>query len=99
MLSASPITRQTVGRTFTVAISILGVGAVLQLGVIGWAFATRPANPVPSFVSIANSPGAEAGPNATANPPSQPDLTQDPFTEPPARITTSAVAVVPPKPT
>jgi hypothetical protein len=99
MLTASPITRQTVGRTFTVAISILGVGAVLQLGVIGWAFATRPANPVPSFVSIANTPGTEFGPNATANPPSQPDLTRNPFDEPPAQITTNPIAVVPPKPT
>jgi tetratricopeptide (TPR) repeat protein len=41
----------------------------------------------------------EAGPRATANPSSQPDLTQDPLAEPPARITTSSVAIVPQKPT
>lgn len=99
MLTASPITRQTVGRTFTVAISILGVGAVLQLGVIGWAFATRPTNPIPSFVSVTNTPGTEVAANTVESPVAQPDLTQNPFAEPPRQITTSAVAVVPPKPT
>jgi hypothetical protein len=38
---ASPITRQTVGRTFITSISILGVGALLQLGAIGWVFYSR----------------------------------------------------------
>ena len=37
----SPITRQTVGKTFTTAISILGVGAMVQLGAIGWIFYSR----------------------------------------------------------
>ncbi len=41
MPAASPITRQTVGQTFTVALSVLGAGVVLQLGAVGWAFIAR----------------------------------------------------------
>jgi hypothetical protein len=41
MLTASPITNQPVGKTFSIAISILGLGAVLQLLLIGWAFVKR----------------------------------------------------------
>ncbi|MHA3771396.1 tetratricopeptide repeat protein [Verrucomicrobiota bacterium sgz303538] len=41
MSFASPITRQTVGKTFTVGISVLGVGALLQLSAIGWIFYSR----------------------------------------------------------
>jgi len=41
MLTASPITNQPVGKTFSIAISILGVGAVFQLLLIGWAFVKR----------------------------------------------------------
>jgi hypothetical protein len=52
MLTASPITRQTVGKTFSVAISSLGVGAMLQLGIIGWAFATRPVSPVSNMTAM-----------------------------------------------
>jgi hypothetical protein len=42
----APITRQTVGRTFIVAISILGIGAAVQLGVVGYLFALRLRQPV-----------------------------------------------------
>ncbi len=38
---ASPITRQTVGATFSVALAVLGLGVVAQMGGVGWAFATR----------------------------------------------------------
>jgi hypothetical protein len=41
MPPATPITRQTAGRTFIVAVSILGVGAVLQFAAICWTFITR----------------------------------------------------------
>lgn len=37
----APITRQTVGRTFIIAISVLGIGAALQLGVVGYLFYIR----------------------------------------------------------
>jgi hypothetical protein len=36
--SASPIARPSVGRTFIVAISLLGVVALVQLGAVGWMF-------------------------------------------------------------
>jgi hypothetical protein len=43
---SSPITRQTVGKTFIVASSLLGLGALAQFGAITWAFVTR-VHPVP----------------------------------------------------
>src|SRR4051812_4840796 len=35
---ASPIARPSVGRTFIVAISLLGIVALAQLGAVGWVF-------------------------------------------------------------
>ena len=52
MLAASPITRQTVGRTFIVAASLLATIGVTQVGVLFWAYAHRPAGP-PRTISIA----------------------------------------------
>src|SRR5437879_3263362 len=100
MLTASPITRQTVGKTFSIAISTLGVGAVLQLGIIGWAFATRPMNPLPNF-SAADAPTlAHLDKAPTIVPPAQPDLNADPFpAEPPQTLKTTPEPTVPSKPT
>lgn len=94
MLTTSPITRQTVGKTFTIAISTLGIGAILQLGIIGWAFATRPPNPVSTFVPSTPAPVARLAPNPLA---AEPDLASSPFAEPPQTLTTNAG--VPPRPT
>lgn len=59
MSFASPITRQTVGKTFTVAITVLGAGAVLQLGALGWVFFTRFHNATaPSSGLAIDAPGA-----------------------------------------
>ena len=41
MPTATPITRQTVGKTFAFAFAILGAGAVLQLAAVCWAFVER----------------------------------------------------------
>ncbi len=41
MQLATPIPRQSVGKTFIVAISILGVAVLAQLGAVGWAFLSR----------------------------------------------------------
>lgn len=41
MLASSPIPKQTVGKTFFVALCILGIGALIQLGAVGWAFVSR----------------------------------------------------------
>src|SRR5271156_989295 len=78
MLTVSPITRQTVGKTFTMAISILGVGAVLQLAAVCWAFAVRlRAQPLAMTVE-------EGGPIAKLNPGDKMlDLT-DPLADPAA---------------
>ena len=41
MQLATPIPRQSVGKTFIVAISILGVAVLGQLGAVGWAFLSK----------------------------------------------------------
>jgi len=71
MLTASPITRQTVGKTFTIAISVLGVGGLLQLGVISYAFATRSPQVLPAAAVLPKLAGASASPtpkSATVTP-------------------------------
>ena len=76
MPAASPITRQTVGQTFTVALGVLGVGVVLQLGAVGWAFIARNhAQPdmgdLPTMARLTSSAGL------------RPDFTSGPFDETP----------------
>ena len=93
---ASPITRQTVGGTFTVALGVLGVGVVLQLGAVGWAFIARNhAQPdtgdLPTMARLTTPPGM------------RPDFSGDPFSEtpeqPPQQITTDATGTpLPPRP-
>ena len=87
MLTASPITRQTVGKTFSITISTLGVGAILQLGIIGWAFATRPPDVVAKFPSME----VPAVARLSTTPPalSQPDLNADPLEDQPSKVTAS----------
>lgn len=71
---AAPITRQTAGQTFTIALAVLGVGVLLQLGAVGWAFVARfheerepvPAEP-PMFARLTAPVGM------------RPDFTADPF--------------------
>jgi len=41
MSSASPITTQSVGRTFTIAIGVLGIVAFVQVGAVSWVFSHR----------------------------------------------------------
>jgi len=96
MLTASPITRQTVGRTFSIAISTLGVGALLQLGVIVWAFVNRPPDTVASFT---RSQAMTARISTPA--PAAPDFGANPFSEPPQTLTTTTTPppTVPTKPT
>src|SRR5687767_1691616 len=42
---SSPIPRQPVGRTFAIAISVLGLVALVQVMAVGWAVASRLKNP------------------------------------------------------
>ena len=98
MPAASPITRQTVGHTFTAALGVLGLGVVLQLGAVGWAFIAR---------HHAQPDAGELPPMARLTLPlgMRPDFSGDPFTEtpeqPPQQLTTEpqAASAVPPKPT
>jgi tetratricopeptide (TPR) repeat protein len=97
MLTASPITSQPVGKTFSIAIGVLGVGAVLQLVLIGWAFVNKAHMPiataVPAAVTLAHL-STGAAPAAASL-----DLNANPMTEPPQTQTTAAASAVPPKPT
>ena len=41
MPAALPYSKHTPGRTFVIAISLLGLVALTQVGVLGWAFIKR----------------------------------------------------------
>jgi hypothetical protein len=71
MLTASPITNQPVGKTFTVAITLLGLGAAAELVVIGWAFWQRP--PI-ALVPQAPAMAQVTGPSATPGHPAAPEV-------------------------
>lgn len=74
MTAVSPITRQTVGRTFIAASSALGIGALAQLGVIAWFFMARFHTPQPP-------PPGLAGPDAASVTPAVPRNFADPFAD------------------
>lgn len=85
MLVASPITRQTTGRTFIVAISLLGAIAAVQCALLVWAFATRPR--VPQRIAIVDA-GLAAAEKEDA------DFGADPIKS----VEPAAPPVAPPKP-
>jgi hypothetical protein len=96
MLATSPITRQSVGHTFTVALVVLGLGVVSQLGAVGWAFVARNhAEPPqlgdkPSYAKVGPTPlRMEVGEDIFGETPEQP----------PQTLTTEPDSGVPPKPT
>lgn len=72
---SSPITRQSAGQTFTVALAVLGLGALAQTGAVGWAFVARFHEPtrevipkeLPMFARLTSPVGM------------RPDFTADPF--------------------
>jgi tetratricopeptide (TPR) repeat protein len=105
MLTASPITNQPVGKTFTVAIGILGVGAGLQLLLIGWAFVNRARNGVPpAQVIVAGSTQPTFARVEPAHPvgSNNGDVASNRIEEPPQVLATStspANAATPPRPT
>src|SRR5579862_1119024 len=95
MLTDSPITSQPVGKTFSIAIGTLGVGAILQLVLIATAFIkgvrpgelVAPAKPVLAHVA-GNVPSTPIALNLSAGLISEPPQTQTTLAEP-----------TPPKPT
>ena len=100
MPTATPITRQTVGKTFAVAIGILGAGAVLQLGVVCWAFIARFHAPPPPVPALQVDADGEEIPTLAR---SVPDFSVDPLENgtpgavAPAQM--AKAATPPPKPT
>lgn len=104
MLTASPITRQTVGKTFSVAIAILGAGALLQLAIIGWAFAKGWREPAGALVAaLPPAPVAPSLPTPSTVPSATPaalELARVPFpAEPPQTLSSTPAPAIPPKPT
>jgi len=74
MPTAAPITHETAGRTFTVALGVLGVGALVQLGAVGGAFVSRfhgERDPVPAELPMFARLSSPVG--------MRPDFTADPF--------------------
>src|SRR6187402_3185618 len=94
MLAASPITRQTVGRTFIVAISVLGAIAAVQLSVIAYAFIARAHLP-PANVATLGAPQADGA----SVPAEDTDFAADPLKDPAKAGDQSVAALTPPKPT
>ncbi len=93
MPAASPITRQTVGQTFTAALSVLGLGVILQLGAVGWAFIARN-HALPDFGEMPTMA------RLTSPVGMRPDFSSDLFNESPELpIIDPNAATVPPKPT
>lgn len=96
MPTAAPITRQTAGRTFLVAISILGAGAVLQFAAICWTFITRHHTPGPvasESVELLDEHDVPAEARLAPTP-VMPDFSNDPLAAP-----AGAPTGVAPKPT
>src|SRR4051812_33440649 len=97
MLAASPITRQTVGRTFIVAISFLGAIAAVQLSVIVYAFVARAHLPPANVATL-----GDTQPGSAVAPAEDTDFAADPLKDP-AKIAdaaaTEVAALTPPKPT
>jgi hypothetical protein len=100
MLPASPITNQPVGKTFTTAIGLLGLGALLELGLIGWAFWQRPP------IALVPQPGAGmaqlSSPPAVVGHPATPGPAASLVGEPSSELLDKgpeSAAATPPKPT
>jgi len=102
MLTDSPITNQPVGKTFSFAISTLGVGAILQLLIIGYAFVNRARLGVP-MVPIATVAPANNRlsplPTAVQVPRESLDLSSNPIAETTQAVTVSTPASATPRPT
>ena len=77
----SPIPKQTVGRTFIVAISVLGLVACLQVGAIAYAFVHRwVTSPAPE--KLAQVPDETAAPEGSAEIEPAGDKPAEPVSEP-----------------
>ena len=99
MLTASPITNQPVGKTFSIAISILGVGAVLQLVLIGWAFVKRARSGAPPPTLMAQVVPSTTLEHIPMQQPGSLDVGANPLSEPKQSFTTNSSSTEPSRPT
>ncbi|MEI9893497.1 MAG: hypothetical protein WDN28_06255 [Chthoniobacter sp.] len=102
MLTDSPITNQPVGKTFSFAIGALGIGAVLQLLLIGYAFVNRARLGVPMVPVATVAPASTSLAHITTAQPTREslDLNSTPVNEPPQTLTTTPSATgATPRPT
>jgi len=99
MLTDSPITSQPVGKTFSIAIGALGVGAILQLVLIASAFikGVRPGEPV-ATLATAQPALTHVAENVPPTPISL-NLNASLVPEPPQTQTTTSESATPPRPT
>ncbi len=67
-MPVSPPISQTLGKTFLIALSVLSVGALIQLGLVGWTYASRyralSANPPRILRTLPSSPNKAPAPEA-----------------------------------
>jgi hypothetical protein len=96
--SASPIARPSVGRTFIVAISLLGVVALAQMGAVGWMFVQQ----FPTLTERAKlGPGNDGASDAVGSDVRATGIAmgavdaRDPFSEP-ARVAATGDPIRPP---
>jgi tetratricopeptide (TPR) repeat protein len=80
MPAALPYSKQTPGRTFVIAMSVLGLIALTQVGALSWAFIKRARNPLAGkTTAAAGNPGPKPG--ATGGDDKESLNLNDPFLE------------------
>lgn len=95
--AVSPIARPSVGRTFIVAISVLGCIALAQIGAVGWVFVNRfttlteraKLGPAPQLLAASTPGAADLSSTATLD-------SRDPFEEARAAQAASSDPIPPP---
>ena len=97
MAIASPITRQSVGKTFIVAISLLSATALAQLVAITWAFVQRVGAQQAAVSRVPALESTWAPSLARLTTPQAPDFTADPLA--PEGTVQAGPVTPPPKPT
>ena len=87
MPAALPYSKHTPGRTFVIAISVLGLVALAQVGVLGWAFVKRAQSGLP-VTMVAGTTGSDLKPDA-AETEKEPEVlaVNDPFEDAKGNVT------------
>src|SRR5262245_1715586 len=95
MPAALPYSKQTPGRTFVIAISVLGLIALMQVGALSWVLIKRAKNPAAGKMTDATG-GAVPKPGSGPNDDKEFNLT-DPFADPnSATASGSSAPIMPP---